>query len=64
MKITVIEPNKLWKVEFKVSGQIFEAFLNENELPAQDSGQLTKKRLWPKSLPIASYNQPESFMGK
>ena len=30
MKITVIEPNKLWKVEFTVNGQIFEAFLDEN----------------------------------
>ena len=30
MKITVIEPNKIWKVEFTVNGQIFEAFLDEN----------------------------------
>lgn len=30
MKVTVIEPNKLWKVEFMVNGQPFETYMDEN----------------------------------
>jgi hypothetical protein len=30
VKITVIQPNKIWRVEFTVSGEIFETFIDEN----------------------------------
>ncbi|MCU0341217.1 MAG: hypothetical protein MUE30_15165 [Spirosomaceae bacterium] len=30
VKITVIQPNKIWRVEFTVNGEIFETFIDEN----------------------------------
>jgi predicted small secreted protein len=30
VRITIIEPNKIWKVEFTVNGEMFETFIDEN----------------------------------